>query len=85
MNLAVPVIPHPGYLGAVDMVYISSLRRYLLLGWRNKVKADPDAGSELIVYDAPEPWGPFTIVYHEDPWESVELNPLQSPVAPEVV
>jgi hypothetical protein len=75
MNLAVPVITHPGYLGAVDMVYISSLRRYLLLGWRNKVKADPDAGSELIVYDAPEPWGPFTIVHHEDPWESVELNP----------
>lgn len=75
MKLTVPVITHPGYLGAVDMVYISSLGLYLLLGWRNKVKADPDAGSELIVYDAPEPWGPFTIVHHEDPWESVELNP----------
>ncbi|MGH9613737.1 MAG: hypothetical protein ACRD4P_11715, partial [Bryobacteraceae bacterium] len=23
----------------------------------------------------PEPWGPFTFVYHEDPWESVALNP----------
>jgi hypothetical protein len=75
MNLAAPVITHPGYLGVVDMVYLSSLRRYLLLGWRNKVKNDPDAGSELIVYDAPEPWGPFMIVYHEDPWESIELNP----------
>jgi hypothetical protein len=75
MKRAVPVISHPGYLGMVDMVYLSSLRRYLLLGWRNKVKSDPDAGSELIVYDAPEPWGPFTIVHHEDPWESVELNP----------
>jgi hypothetical protein len=75
MRLAVPVLTHPGYLGAVDMVHISSLHRYLLLGWRNKVKSDPDGGSELIIYDAPEPWGPFTIVHHQDPWESVELNP----------
>jgi hypothetical protein len=75
VKLAVPVISHPGYLRMVDMVHLSSLRRYLLLGWRNKVKSDPDGGSELIVYDAPEPWGPFTIVYHEDPGESVELNP----------
>ena len=75
LKSAIPVISHPGYLGMVDMVYLSSLRRYLLFGWRNKVKSDPDAGSELIVYDAPEPWGPFTIAYHQDPWESVELNP----------
>jgi hypothetical protein len=72
---ASPVLTHPGYLGAVDMVYLRSLKRYLLLAWRNKVKADPDAGSELLIYDAPEPWGPFTFVYHEDPWESIALNP----------
>lgn len=75
MKSAIPVITHPGYLGMVDMVYLSSLSRYLLLSWRNKVKADPNAGSELIVYDAPEPWGPFTIVCHEDPWEFIALNP----------
>jgi hypothetical protein len=38
-------------------------------------KCNPDAGSELIIYDAPEPWGPFTMVHHEDPWETSELNP----------
>jgi hypothetical protein len=34
------------------------------------VKCDPDAGSELILYDASEPWGPSKIVHHDDPWES---------------
>jgi hypothetical protein len=75
MRDAKPVLTHPGYLGMVDMVYLQGSKRYLLLAWRNKVKADSDSGSELIIYDAPEPWGPFTFVYHEDPWESVSLNP----------
>jgi hypothetical protein len=75
MSDATPVLTHPGYLGMVDMVYLHSIRRYLLLAWRNKVKSDPYAGSELLIYDAPEPWGPFTFVYHEDPWESIALNP----------
>ena len=75
MNEATPILTHPGYMGMVDMVYLRSVKRYLLLAWRNKVKADPYSGSELMIYDAPEPWGPFTFVYHEDPWESVALNP----------
>lgn len=75
MSKAVPILTHPGYLGFVDMVYLRSLKRYLLLAWKNKVKADPDSGSELLIYDSPEPWGPFTVVYHEDPWESISLNP----------
>jgi Domain of unknown function (DUF4185) len=75
MSNATPILTHPGYLGTVDMVYLRSIKRYLLLAWRNKVKADPDCGSELLIYDAPEPWGPFTFVYHEDPWESIIMNP----------
>jgi hypothetical protein len=72
---AAPVLTHPGYLGYVDMVYLRNLRRYLLLSWHHKVKCNPDSGSELIIYDSPEPWGPFTLVHHEDLWESQELNP----------
>ncbi len=72
---AVPVLTHPGYLGCADMVYLRGISRYLLLSWHHKVKSNPDAGSELIVYDSPEPWGPFTLVHHEDPWETAELNP----------
>lgn len=70
-----PILSHPGYLGMVDMVYLAPIRRYLLLGWQNKVKCHPDAGSELVIYDSPEPWGPFSLVYHEDPWETPHLNP----------
>ena len=75
MEEAVPVLSHPGYLGLVDMVFVASIKRYLLLGWHHKVKCNPDSGSELIIYDSPEPWGPFTLVHHEDPWETMELNP----------
>ncbi len=72
---AVPVLTDPGYLGYVDMVYIRAVRRYLVFSWHHKVKCNPDTGSELIIYDSPEPWGPFTLVHHEDLWESAELNP----------
>jgi hypothetical protein len=75
MEEAIPVLSHPGYLGTVDMVYIASIKRYLLLSWHHKVKAVPGIGSELIIYDAPEPWGPFTLAHHEDLWESREMNP----------
>lgn len=75
MAHAVPVLTHPGYLGCVDMVYLQKPARYLLLSWHHKVKSNPDAGSELILYDSPEPWGPFTLVHHEDLWETTHLNP----------
>ncbi len=75
LKSAVPILTHPGYLGCVDMVYLRGISRYLLLSWHHKVKSNPDTGSELIVYDSPEPWGPFTLVHHEDPWETSELNP----------
>lgn len=72
---AVPVLVHPGYLGTVEMVWLAGIERYLLLSWHHKVKASCDAGSELVIYDAPQPWGPFTLVHHEDPWEDAEVNP----------
>jgi hypothetical protein len=75
MEEAIPVLSHPGYLGTVDMVYVAAIKRYLLLSWHHKVKASPGMGSELIIYDAPEPWGPFTLAHHEDLWETREMNP----------
>jgi hypothetical protein len=39
MGQAIPVIAHPGYLGAVDMVYVAEVERYLLLSWHHKVSA----------------------------------------------
>lgn len=70
-----PVLTHPGYLGMLDMVFLRSINRYILLGWKNKVKAMPGYGSELVIYESEQPWGPFRVVHHEDPWETAKLNP----------
>ena len=60
---AKPVLTHEGYLGYVDMVYIYKLKRYLLLSWHFNKYAGPDNGSKIIIYESPQPWGPFSIVY----------------------
>jgi len=58
-----------------EMVYLRSIGRYLLLTWSLKGDFSGTGGSRLIVYDAPEPWGPFTLAHLEDRWEAVEMNP----------
>lgn len=75
---AVPVLEDTGFLGYPDCVYIASLKRYLLLDWRFKVerpeKYSPDDGSELAIYEAPQPWGPYSVVAKMD-WETPEVTP----------
>ena len=65
-------------MGCADCAYISSLKRYLLLTWRFKVerpdKYSPDDGSELAIYEAPQPWGPYSVVSKMD-WETSEVTP----------
>jgi hypothetical protein len=71
---ATAVLTHEGYLGMTDMVYISKLKRYLLFSWHFNKYADPNNGSKMIIYESPEPWGPFSIVY-EAVWETNEKTP----------
>lgn len=75
---SIPVLRDPGFLGYPECVYIASLKRYLLLGWRFKVekpdKYSPDDGSELAIYESPKPWGPFALVAKMD-WETPEVTP----------
>lgn len=71
---ATPVLTHENYLGYIDMVYIEKLKRYLLLGWRFKEYSNPNLGTEIIMYESPKPWGPFSVVY-KDEWETPELTP----------
>jgi len=47
----------------------------VLLTWRLYKDFSPDDGTELMIYDAPHPWGPFSLVHHEAIWESVDMNP----------
>ena len=55
------VFSYPGHGQRVDAVFVPALRRYLLaLGYNH------DGGWGL--FDAPEPWGPWTTVFHTVYW-----------------
>ena len=77
-NAAVPVLEDKGFIGYPECVYIASLKRYLLLTWRFKVerpdKYSSDDGSELAIYEALQPWGPYSVVTKMD-WETPEVTP----------
>ena len=49
------------------ITYNSALKRYL---WCQILPGkDPRFAGGFGVYDAPEPWGPWTTVYHTDSWD----------------
>jgi hypothetical protein len=75
LNDAIPIFSDERRVSLPDMVYIAPIKRYLMLTWRLYKDFSPDDGTELFIYDAPEPWGPFTLVHHEKVWESIEMNP----------
>jgi hypothetical protein len=72
---AVPVLSRYRQISLPDMVYVAPLRRYLLLTWSQNRDFDPDQGSQLFIYETSEPWGPFILVHHEDPWENADVTP----------
>ncbi len=63
------------WISLPEMVYLSTPHRYLLLTWHFNEDFSPTAGSRLVLYDAPEPWGPFTLVHYEETWETKDMNP----------
>ncbi len=75
LDEAIPVLSLHRWIGLPDMVYLASIRRYLLLTWRLHKDFSPDDGTDLLILDAPEPWGPFTLVHHEAYWQGKEFNP----------
>jgi hypothetical protein len=75
LQQSISVFNDDGHISLPDMVYIAPIKRYLLLTWALKKPFSPLDGTELNIYDAPHPWGPFTLVHHEDVWESVDMNP----------
>jgi hypothetical protein len=75
LDAAVPVLSLHRWLGIPEMVYVAGIRRYLLLTWRLHKDFSGDDGTDLIVLDAPEPWGPFSLVHFEEYWEGKAFNP----------
>ncbi len=74
MQRAIPVLSDDRSISLPDMVYVAAIKRYILLTWRLEKDFSSDDGSELMIYDAPHAWGPFTLVHREAIWESVEMN-----------
>jgi CubicO group peptidase (beta-lactamase class C family) len=57
-----PVFSFPAHCQRVDAVYHPILKRYLLaIGY--------DHESGWGIYDAPEPWGPWTTAFHTNAWD----------------
>ena len=55
------VFTFPGHCERVDAVYDAGIQRYLLAVGYNHAGA-------WGIYDAPEPWGPWTTVFHTENW-----------------
>lgn len=72
---AIPVLSIHRWISIPDMVYLAGIRRYLLFTWRLHKDFSGDDGTDLLVFDAPEPWGPFSLAYFEEYWEGKQFNP----------
>ena len=59
---------NPGHCYRSSVSYNAGLRRYL---WcQTGLGADTRFAGGLAIYDAPEPWGPWTTVFHTDEWDT---------------
>ena len=64
------VFTHPGYCRRSGISYDAALARYLR--WQQWAQEDVDTrfSGGFGVYDAPEPWGPWTTVYFTSEWDT---------------
>jgi len=64
-----PVFTHPGQCRRSSISYDAGVGRYLW--WQQLTIADTDTRFEggFGLYDAPEPWGPWTTVYFTERWD----------------
>ena len=77
-DAAKPILRDPGHVGHSDMTYNPGLRRFLLSVFSDTVPhletatvaatRDWEKQTELQLYEGPTPWGPWAVVYRENPW-----------------
>jgi len=72
---SIPILSIHRYIGLPEMVYLSEIGRYLFLTWHLKEDFGCDGGTDLLILESPEPWGPFSLVHHEEYWEGQEFTP----------
>jgi len=71
LDQACPVFAYPRKCNENEVVYHSGLGRYLLCNWAFIDYVNYAIGSrhaELTIFEAPEPWGPWALVYREEDW-----------------
>jgi CubicO group peptidase (beta-lactamase class C family) len=62
-----PVFEHPGRCYRVSVSYNAGLKRYLLR--HTHPEGEPRFSGGFSVYDAPEPWGPWTTAFYTNAWD----------------
>ena len=72
---AVPILSDERHISLPEMVYLAGISRCLLLTWHLHQDFSNQHGSSFIVYESPEPWGPFAVAHYEEMWEAREVNP----------
>jgi hypothetical protein len=60
-----PVFTFAGGCNRLDVTYDSGIGRYLMT---MKSRAKAGGLNQFSIYDAPEPWGPWTTVYYTENW-----------------
>jgi hypothetical protein len=72
---AIPVLSLHRWIGSPEMVYLAAIKRYLFLTWRLHKDFSPFDGTDLVILEAPEPWGPFSVVHTEEFWQGQKFTP----------
>jgi len=60
------VFTFPGGCNRLDVTYNAPLKRYLLA---MRSRAQAGGKNQFSMYDAPEPWGPWTTVFYTESWD----------------
>ncbi len=86
INERTAVFRFPGGCNRMDVTYNAAIDRYLLV-MRSRPKiglvahssenSSARAVNQFSIYDAPEPWGPWTTVYYSEQWEGKLLKDLE--------
>ena len=63
-----PVLTIERHISTPEMIYLPSIRKYLLLTWALHQDFRATPGSELTILESDQPWGPFKLVYYEWMW-----------------
>jgi hypothetical protein len=67
-----PIFTDPHGTQRIAITYNAALRRYLLTTSHLPPGVSATHTAALGVFDAPEPWGPWTTVYYSDHWSVVD-------------